>query len=61
MICTLIHQTLNSLGHSCIYLIGGETRETVPTALYLRSGDIIVMTGPCRKAFHGNIFSNVIE
>ncbi|KAG2200612.1 hypothetical protein INT47_007356 [Mucor saturninus] len=42
-----------SLGQSCIYLIGGETRETVPLALYLRSGDIIVMTGPCRKAFHG--------
>ncbi|KAG1473558.1 hypothetical protein G6F56_000885 [Rhizopus delemar] len=42
-----------SLGHSCIYLIGGATRETVPTPLLLRSGDIIVMTGPCRKAFHG--------
>ncbi|CAO3638559.1 unnamed protein product [Mucor hiemalis] len=42
-----------SLGQSCIYLIGGETRDTVPTPLYLRSGDIIVMTEPCRKAFHG--------
>ncbi|KAG1236466.1 hypothetical protein G6F68_005948 [Rhizopus microsporus] len=42
-----------SLGHSCIYLIGGLTRETVPTPLLLRSGDVIVMTGPCRKAFHG--------
>lgn len=44
---------LYSLGHSCIYLIGGLTRETVPTPLLLRSGDVIVMTGPCRKAFHG--------
>lgn len=42
-----------SLGHSCIYLIGGLTRETVPIPLLLKSGDIIVMTGPCRKAFHG--------
>lgn len=42
-----------SLGQSCIYLIGGETRDTVPTPIYLRSGDIIVMTKPCRKSFHG--------
>lgn len=34
-------------------MIGGLTRDTVPIPLYLRSGDIIVMTGPCRKAFHG--------
>jgi alkylated DNA repair protein alkB family protein 1 len=39
-------------------LIGGETRETVPTPLYLRSGDIIVMTEPCRKAFHGKKMNN---
>ncbi|KAG1081807.1 hypothetical protein G6F42_022816 [Rhizopus arrhizus] len=42
-----------SLGQSCIYLIGGLTRETVPVPLLLKSGDIVVMTGPCRKAFHG--------
>ncbi|KAI7897704.1 uncharacterized protein BX663DRAFT_490633 [Cokeromyces recurvatus] len=42
-----------SLGHSCIYLIGGLTRDTVPIPLLLRSGDIVVMTEPCRKAFHG--------
>ncbi|KAI8882411.1 Yip1-domain-containing protein [Backusella circina FSU 941] len=42
-----------SLGNACIYLIGGPTKETVPIPLYLRSGDIIVMTGPCRKAYHG--------
>jgi alkylated DNA repair protein alkB family protein 1 len=34
-------------------LIGGPTKETVPVPLYLRSGDIIVMTGPCRRAYHG--------
>ncbi|KAI8388032.1 uncharacterized protein BYT42DRAFT_602653 [Radiomyces spectabilis] len=42
-----------SLGNACIYLIGGETRDTEPVALHLRSGDIVVMTEACRKAFHG--------
>ncbi|KAI8876631.1 hypothetical protein K501DRAFT_261852 [Backusella circina FSU 941] len=42
-----------SLGSSCIYVIGGETRDTEPAALYLRSGDMVVMTGPCRRVFHG--------
>ncbi|KAG0308071.1 hypothetical protein BGZ97_000178 [Linnemannia gamsii] len=42
-----------SFGHSCIYLLGGPTREQVPTPILLQSGDILVMTGPCRSAFHG--------
>ncbi|KAG0226569.1 hypothetical protein B0O80DRAFT_500194 [Mortierella sp. GBAus27b] len=42
-----------SFGHSCIYLLGGPTRETSPTPILLQSGDILVMTGPCRAAFHG--------
>lgn len=25
----------------------------MPVPLLLKSGDIVVMTGPCRKAFHG--------
>lgn len=44
----------NSFGHSCIYLLGGPTREQSPTPILLQSGDILVMTGPCRSAFHGN-------
>ncbi|KAF9409179.1 hypothetical protein BGZ94_002036 [Podila epigama] len=40
-------------GHSCIYLLGGPTREQSPTPILLQSGDILVMTGPCRSAFHG--------
>lgn len=43
----------NSFGHSCIYLLGGPTREQSPTPILLQSGDILVMTGPCRSAFHG--------
>ncbi|KAG0211189.1 hypothetical protein BGX28_008369 [Mortierella sp. GBA30] len=42
-----------SFGHSCIYLLGGPTREKSPTPVLLQSGDILVMTGPCRSAFHG--------
>ncbi|KAF9972490.1 hypothetical protein BGZ73_004398 [Actinomortierella ambigua] len=42
-----------SFGHSCIYLLGGPDRETSPTPILLQSGDILVMTGPCRAAFHG--------
>ncbi|KFH71168.1 hypothetical protein MVEG_04014 [Podila verticillata NRRL 6337] len=42
-----------SFGHSCIYLLGGSTREKPPTPVLLQSGDILVMTGPCRAAFHG--------
>ncbi|CAI2174970.1 19639_t:CDS:2 [Funneliformis geosporum] len=42
-----------SFGHTCIFLIGGSTRDIAPIALYLRSGDISIMCGPCRANFHG--------
>ncbi|CAG8474315.1 9866_t:CDS:10 [Ambispora gerdemannii] len=42
-----------SLGHTCIFLMGGPTRDTPPTSMYLKSGDIIVMCSPCRSWFHG--------
>ncbi|CAJ0761156.1 7898_t:CDS:2, partial [Entrophospora sp. SA101] len=42
-----------SFGHSCIFLIGGSTRDIPPEALYLRSGDISIMYGPSRANFHG--------
>ncbi|KAI9456448.1 hypothetical protein F5148DRAFT_368917 [Russula earlei] len=43
-----------SLGNAAIFLIGGLTREVVPIPILLRSGDIIVMSGPaCRRAYHG--------
>ncbi|KAJ1956101.1 hypothetical protein GGI12_005394, partial [Dipsacomyces acuminosporus] len=42
-----------SCGLSCIYLIGGPTRDTAPTAIYLRSGDLLAMCGESRLAFHG--------
>jgi len=42
-----------SLGRPAIFLIGGETRDTKPMALLLRSGDVVILSGPCRRAFHG--------
>lgn len=43
-----------SLGNAAIFLIGGLTRDVVPIPILLRSGDIIVMSGPaCRRAYHG--------
>ncbi|KAJ3034770.1 hypothetical protein HDU99_010668 [Rhizoclosmatium hyalinum] len=45
-----------SLGHSCIFVIGTESREDrdpLPISLVLRSGDVIVMSGASRKCFHG--------
>ncbi|KAJ1879486.1 hypothetical protein LPJ57_002811 [Coemansia sp. RSA 486] len=42
-----------SVGLSCIYLVGGPTRDTSPAAMYLRSGDVLAMCGESRLAFHG--------
>lgn len=42
-----------SLGHSCVFLIGTATRDTKPTALLLKSGQVLVMSGEARRAFHG--------
>ncbi|KAJ1982302.1 hypothetical protein H4R34_001754 [Dimargaris verticillata] len=42
-----------SLGNSAIFVIGEESREAKPLALYVRSGDILCMCGPRRKAYHG--------
>ncbi|KAI0059084.1 hypothetical protein BV25DRAFT_1918788 [Artomyces pyxidatus] len=43
-----------SLGNAAVFLIGGLTRDIDPVPILLRSGDIIVMSGPaCRRAYHG--------
>jgi alkylated DNA repair protein alkB family protein 1 len=43
-----------SLGNAAIFLIGGLTRDIAPIPILLRSGDIVVMSGPaCRRAYHG--------
>ena len=42
----------SSFGQSAVFLVGGQTREQKPTPMFLQSGDIIVMGGPARRAYH---------
>ncbi|KAH7343899.1 2OG-Fe(II) oxygenase superfamily-domain-containing protein [Rhizoctonia solani] len=43
-----------SLGNAAIFLIGGPTRDVEPIPILLRSGDVVIMSGPgCRRAYHG--------
>lgn len=49
-----IHWPSISLGNAAIFLIGGPTRDVAPIPILLRSGDVLVMSGPaCRRAYHG--------
>ncbi|KZV88848.1 hypothetical protein EXIGLDRAFT_678500 [Exidia glandulosa HHB12029] len=43
-----------SLGSAAVFLIGSTTRDTPPLPILLRSGDVLIMSGPhCRRAYHG--------
>ncbi|KAF8201434.1 hypothetical protein BJ912DRAFT_1019397 [Pholiota molesta] len=43
-----------SLGNAAVFLIGGLTRDSEPVPILLRSGDVVIMSGPaCRRAYHG--------
>ncbi|KAL9151733.1 hypothetical protein ABFS82_11G071600 [Erythranthe guttata] len=42
-----------SLGCKAIFLLGGKSREHNPTAMFLRSGDVVLMAGEARECFHG--------
>eukprot|EP01083_Nonionella_stella_P006160 17894_1 len=42
-----------SLGAPGIFLLGGISREDVPTAILLQAGDCMVMSGRSRGYFHG--------
>jgi len=41
-----------SFGLPAVFLIGGRTKQTAPTALLIRSGDVVVMTSQSRLAYH---------
>lgn len=41
-----------SFGQDAIFLLGGLTKATEPTAILLRSGDICVMSGSSRLSYH---------
>jgi alkylated DNA repair protein alkB family protein 1 len=42
-----------SVGASCAFVLGGETREEVPVAVVLHSGDALFLTGRARRCYHG--------
>jgi alkylated DNA repair protein alkB homolog 1 len=42
-----------SMGAAAVFLVGGHTRDTPPTPLLLRSGDIVVLSGEARTCYHG--------
>jgi DNA oxidative demethylase len=42
-----------SLGDSCIFRFGGNTRGAPTRSLRLSSGDVLVMSGASRLCFHG--------
>lgn len=42
-----------SVGADAVFLLGGETRDTPPVALLLRSGDVLVMSASARLCYHG--------
>ncbi|KAL8218841.1 hypothetical protein R6Q57_022214 [Mikania cordata] len=42
-----------SLGCKAIFLLGGKSRNDEPLAMFLRSGDIVLMCGEARERFHG--------
>ncbi|XP_010249026.1 PREDICTED: alpha-ketoglutarate-dependent dioxygenase alkB isoform X3 [Nelumbo nucifera] len=41
------------LGCKAIFLLGGKSREDDPIAMFVRSGDIVLMAGEARECFHG--------
>lgn len=42
-----------SFGQSAIFLLGGTTLDVKPTAMFLHSGDIVVMSKESRLCYHG--------
>jgi alkylated DNA repair protein (DNA oxidative demethylase) len=42
-----------SLGDSCLFRHGGESRRDPSASIRLDSGDVIVFGGPARRMFHG--------
>lgn len=49
-----------SFGQSAVFVLGGQTLDEEPIAVKIGSGDVVVMSGECRLAYHGvpRIFSS---
>lgn len=42
-----------SFGQTAIFLLGSKMKDEKPTAIFIRSGDIVVMSKESRLAYHG--------
>ena len=42
-----------SLGDEALFRVGGQNRRDPTKSVWLQSGDVIVLTGPSRLAYHG--------
>lgn len=42
-----------SFGQTAIFLVGGSRQEDLADAIFLRSGDIVIMSGNSRLRYHG--------
>lgn len=42
----------NSFGQSAIFLLGGPQKQDAPVAMFMHSGDVMVMSGPSRLLYH---------
>ena len=42
-----------SLGNDCLFRVGGTARGGKTQSFRLRSGDVMMLAGPARMAFHG--------
>ncbi|TYI34147.1 hypothetical protein ES332_A04G183100v1 [Gossypium tomentosum] len=42
-----------SFGCKAIFLLGGKSRQDEPLAMFLRSGDVVLMAREARECFHG--------
>ena len=49
----MLRYTCCSFGQSAVFLVGGETKSVQPQAIVLHSGDVVVMSGASRLAYHG--------
>lgn len=41
-----------SFGQTAVFLIGGVTKEEKPSALFLKSGDVVIMSKQSRLCYH---------
>ncbi|KAF3779471.1 Alpha-ketoglutarate-dependent dioxygenase [Nymphaea thermarum] len=42
-----------SLGCKAVFLLGGNQRDHPPIAMFVRTGDVVLMAGAARECFHG--------